>query len=509
MEHTYLRYECADSFGITVAAASSKAPPSNAILAVLEAKNTSQSSWNSTRSSTTSTLLATAGSYCIGYDLRKGGLISLKLGHRERLSGGVGTGRALNSDEIVCLDVASIDNVATDDTTSTVAKVATGWVDGAVRIFDLYPKDLMEPRGIAHSIIHGTNDSLEEEFIQREPLVLSGHNGTCVRTLAFSKRDATRLASGGSDGSVILWDVVAETGLFRLLGHHGAITEIMFLDLSSQLQALVTSCLDGLVKVWDLKAQCCVQTIASHRGEILGAACMDIRGLNVKVSPGDNEQVLHRWRLITGGTDGQTRVWSVQNPKRAKQASTEHSDEVDISAANDTTSLDDVCQFMGMIGPPPNVAVSSEKISSIRFHKSGRFLGVLRAGSKNVEIYSVKTSRESMKKRQRRLRRRQEKLKKKVQETQEETGKKRGMLDDPDSGDEDDADAETNENQMVDPSAVKASDEFEYATSIAASHKVRSFVFLPGGEKREAARVVCALATNSIETYSLTRKHSE
>jgi U3 small nucleolar RNA-associated protein 12 len=58
-----------------------------------------------------------------------------------------------------------------------------------------------------------------------------------------------------------------ETGLFRLLGHSAPISDISFVPTSSDLQSLnglVTSSFDGLVKVWDLDAQCCVQTIANH-----------------------------------------------------------------------------------------------------------------------------------------------------------------------------------------------------------------------------------------------------
>ena len=36
------------------------------------------------------------------------------------------------------------------------------------------------------------------------------------------------LASGGADGAVILWDVVAETGLFRLMGHRVPVTGVSF-----------------------------------------------------------------------------------------------------------------------------------------------------------------------------------------------------------------------------------------------------------------------------------------
>jgi WD40 repeat protein len=49
----------------------------------------------------------------------------------------------------------------------------------------------------------------EEEFIMREPLVLNGHSGSPITALAFHFEGMnTTLASGSSDGTVILWDII-------------------------------------------------------------------------------------------------------------------------------------------------------------------------------------------------------------------------------------------------------------------------------------------------------------
>ena len=158
-----------------------------------------------------------------------------KIAHRDHRSSGVGTGRALNSDEVVCLDI-----ISTSDNTSIHKKhkIATGWVDGAVRIFDVLDSDLgvvasshhapthAAARGLAHSLLLDDDDEPPSEFVQREPLLLHGHSNP-VRTVAFD-RGRDRLASGGSDGTVVLWDIVTETGLFRLLGHRAAVTDVSF-----------------------------------------------------------------------------------------------------------------------------------------------------------------------------------------------------------------------------------------------------------------------------------------
>lgn len=489
MEHTYLRYECADSFGLVVASSSSKAPPSNSILGFLEAAIPGR---------TAPLLLATAGSYCVGYNVRTSVPV-LQLGHREHLNGGVGTGRALNSDEVVCLDTVFLQGV------DASYRIATGWVDGAVRIFTVTQDEAIRasssPKGMAHTLLK--DDDEDDEFSQREPLVLNGHNQSPVRTVAFDKYDpltSSRLASGASDGSVVLWDVVAETGMFRLLGHRGGVTEIKFLHLDT-LDYLITTCLDGLVKIWDLEGQCCVQTIANHRGEVWSAdlACL----------ANHQQEDSNRWRLVTGGNDGQVRVWSAEAPKRSKGKDlTESENEAPADGKNGI--LDDVCHFLGFLSPPPNVPTSSEKISSIHFHPAGRFAGVLRAGSKTVDVYLVRNTQEAMKKRQRRLKRREEKKKKKDHGDHRTTsGQKRGILDDPESVDDavaaGDADG-VREEELVDPEQVKASDEFEYLLTVRADHKIRDFIFVSQKEKGELTRIVFALATNSFETFSLVRK---
>lgn len=458
MEHTYLRYECADAFALATSCASSRAPQSNSILAFLGA-------------SPKSPLLTTAGSQCLGFSLKQNRLV-LKVGHREHLADGVGTGRALNSEEVVCLDASGDD------------KIATGWLDGAVRIFEVHADDISKEAGLTHSLLREE----EDEFVMREPLLLRGHYNTPVRSICFDK-GGTRLASGGSDGSVVLWDIVAETGIFRLLGHRGGITNIFFVRLA-YFDGLITTSLDGLVKVWDLDGQCCTQTIANHRGEVWAAACARVGAIDEK----------DRWRLITGSTDGQVRVWALQPPKRNAAVETDNKETV---TDFPTTSDDDVCHYMGSLIAPPNVSTSTEKVSTIHYHPNGRYVGILRNNAKTVLVYHVRSAQDSLRKRQRRLRRRREK-KGKVDEKLK--GKKRGILDDPESSDEENlAGTRDDMDQSMDPENVKASDEFEYYGSARTSHKIRGFTFVPYKERSRGIRIMCSLSTNALEMVSLVK----
>ena len=59
-------------------------------------------------------------------------------------------------------------------------------------------------------------------------MTLVGHKGA-VTCLAVNSTGMV-LASGGSDTNVVLWDLVAERGLFRLRGHKDAITGVKFVE---------------------------------------------------------------------------------------------------------------------------------------------------------------------------------------------------------------------------------------------------------------------------------------
>ena len=62
-------------------------------------------------------------------------------------------------------------------------------------------------------------------------IVFKGHKAA-VTCFAFST-DGTGLASGAKDTDIVLWDLVGESGLFRLLGHSNTVTAIEFMPNAS------------------------------------------------------------------------------------------------------------------------------------------------------------------------------------------------------------------------------------------------------------------------------------
>eukprot|EP00960_Hanusia_phi_P036298 752258-Hanusia_phi.AAC.1 len=139
---------------------------------------------------------------------------------------------------------------------------------------------------------------------------LDGHRSAVV-CLSFNG-EGTLLASGSQDTDIIVWDMVAESGLYKLRGHKDAVTSVHFLP-GEGAGKLVSSSKDSLIKVWELDQQCCVQTLTGHRSEIWSLA-VDLQGR----------------RLVSGGADGELRVWEFEAPSAMMRSGVEVKQEEDV-----------------------------------------------------------------------------------------------------------------------------------------------------------------------------------
>jgi U3 small nucleolar RNA-associated protein 12 len=474
-DHTYLRYECADAFGLAV----------DHKISVVNHNN-----------STNSMIWTSAGSQALQWNVSTAS-IQQKLSPPSQDT--VGSGQALTSDTITALATTTTTNNTTHDEQQQQQQqqqysVATGWNTGTVRVFECNheaPKNssggvtLQQPHKTFHSILDDTKAGLTEPGV-----ILQGHE-SAVQSLAFFP-DGTKLASGGANGAVVVWDLVAETGLFRLLGHSRDITSLSFWNHNF----LLSTSLDGLVKVWDLEGQCCTQTIASHNGQVWSGSLIHGHAAN-------NDK---RCRFITGSVNGQVRVWNVEPPKRLQENEDHVMNDGDnvvaiASLEDDAANKDDVCHYMGSLLAPPNVTTSNERIASLRHY--GSFVGVLHHNSKTVQVYQMRSHDEAQRKKQRRLRRRREKQGKPEVESK---GPKRGILDDDDDDLPLQEDGGTGDvlDQSLPVEDMKASDEFEYYGAIRATHKIRDFAFCSTPHTKGAkVKVVCALSTNALEVHHL------
>eukprot|EP00903_Cladosiphon_okamuranus_P011942 g11216.t1 len=205
------------------------------------------------------------------------------------------------------------------------------------------------------------------------------------------------LASGSADTDIVVWDAVAESGLYRLRGHRDGVTDVVFLEgegsgggRGCRLRNGLASCSkDTLVKLWDLDTQSCVQTVVGHRGEVwsldVNASCT---------------------RLVTGASDNQLRVWelSAQEGKAASAAAMAVDREEEEESGDGGGGEEDiVAVYMGSVARQGN-----ERAARVRFHSDGPLLGVQGAG-KAMEVFRIRNELQAKKKMKRRIKRAKEK----------------------------------------------------------------------------------------------------
>jgi U3 small nucleolar RNA-associated protein 12 len=90
-----------------------------------------------------------------------------------------------------------------------------------------------------------------------------GHK-TCISAMRF---DSTGffLSTGCKNSEIMIWDMTSEIGLYRIPGHSGKITDLVFL---TKVNKLVSSSADTFIKVWDFRTQECKQTIIRNNNEV-------------------------------------------------------------------------------------------------------------------------------------------------------------------------------------------------------------------------------------------------
>ncbi|ORX52400.1 Utp12-domain-containing protein [Hesseltinella vesiculosa] len=296
-------------------------------------------------------------------------------------------------------------------------------------------------------------------------VTLSGHR-SAVTALAFDQ-SGTRLASGAKDTDVIVWDVVAEAGLYRLKGHKDQITCLKFLanpdtgSDSANEGYLLSSSKDTLLKLWDLAAQFCRETLVAHRSEVWS---FDINKEQSLILSGGAEPTVKAWKIHWDVLDlPLDDLTAINKPVDDNMDIDTDKDEKAKSSAMTPASLKKAITFYGDL--PRH---STQRITTIQFHPSGRCLGV-QANDRSVEIYRIRTHDDIVKKLHRRRKRAKEKGKQ-IDDTSDE---------------------------------IKLEDEISSQVIIRTPARVSCFTFSPVQqlEKSGHVEILVALTNNTIEVY--------
>ncbi|KAF3221062.1 hypothetical protein TWF191_007269 [Orbilia oligospora] len=281
-------------------------------------------------------------------------------------------------------------------------------------------------------------------------VTFNGHK-SAITTLSFDA-SGTRLASGSRDTDIIIWDLIAEVGLFKLKGHKDQITGLEFLHFKAEdfpddvvPQAtidngyLLTTSKDTLIKLWDLSSQHCVETHVAHTGECwaLGVTA-------------DEEGA------ITAGNDAEMKVWTIERRIIATSG-----------AGDDVTRIAE----QGVIHRN-----NRERPYSIAWHPNGRFFAA-HGSDKSVEIFKVRNEKEIQKVISRKKKRKRVKGKDDAAEDVEM---------------EDDKDIK-----------IDVADVFVQHTLVRTPGKARSVHWASGSGKSKSLQLLVSTTNNLLELYDI------
>ncbi|KPM41793.1 U3 small nucleolar RNA-associated protein 12 [Neonectria ditissima] len=373
---------------------------------------------------------------------------------RDRTGAGAGQAIAAANEEVLCWDIKKgeligrwrderctvpVTAIAQSKTDKDV--FAVGYEDGSIRLWD---------SKISTVIVN-----------------FNGHK-SAITKLAFDK-SGVRLASGSKDTDVIVWDLVAEVGQYKLRGHKDQVTGLQFVEPEPQVQDedgaqamildgdgasdgfLLTTGKDSLIKLWDLSSKHCIEThISQTNGE-----CWAL-GLSPDYSG-----------CITAGNDGEIKVWSLDADGLALSTR-----RVDMPAAT---------QFLHDRGTLHRQ--SKDRATEVVFHPKRDYFAV-HGSEKAVDVWRIRTEAEIKKGIARKRRRRREK-------------QKDGKVADEEMGDSDD--------KVEDVSKADVSDVFVQYVIVRTGGKVRSVDWaLPAGQKD--LHLLVGTTNNQLEYYSLPPK---
>uniref|UniRef100_A0A915KWN7 Calponin-homology (CH) domain-containing protein n=1 Tax=Romanomermis culicivorax TaxID=13658 RepID=A0A915KWN7_ROMCU len=246
-----------------------------------------------------------------------------------------------------------------------------------------------DDRHFAVGYADGTINIFDSKQAGDAKLTFSGHKSS-ITCLDYSA-DGLLLVSGGKDCVTIVWDIVNESGLYKLMGHQAPVTQCKLIRKSS---ILVTSSKDSLIKFWDLSSQHCFYTLSDHRNEVWDFAF-----------------VRSETQLITGGAENELRVFDItwiqdENEPQTSNIKTESDDGENQEKRAKIDAEDDDNSIKDLEDEQANNILRIKKFGTILRHAKGRvtqltlssdqkLLLCLGHGGTHVDAYSILTTKQT------------------------------------------------------------------------------------------------------------------
>ena len=311
-------------------------------------------------------------------------------------------------------------------------------------------------------------------------VTFNGHR-KAVTALCFDN-EGNRLASASQDTDIILWDVVAENGMFRLRGHRDQVTALSFIsappDAVDEAEAstsnatgayqnipqnhLVSTSKDTLLKLWDLQTQHCLSTVVAHRTQVWS--------LSTFVDESTGNVV-----AVTGGGEGEAKAWLID----AQVLASTRLSSTETDSNKPSRAIRPLVE-----GLLPLASLShAQRIAQIQYHPNEKLIAV-QTTEKTIEILRLRTEEEIRKKAARRRKREKEKKDKKR----------------PAKGD-----ASATEGPETEISTEPTwKDRLASWITIRTSGKIRSFDFGLGNRNLKGKiTIMAAMSNNALEVFQL------
>jgi U3 small nucleolar RNA-associated protein 13 len=173
---------------------------------------------------------------------------------------------------------------------------------------------------------------------------------------------STYLASGATDGTVKVWDIVRGFPTHVLRGHGGVVSAIAWsypraMELETRKVRLFTASVDTRIRMWDLTQgaeQARVGKQVKPEAVLEGHVSVP-RGLDVSEDG--------RW-LVSGGRDRVVLIWKLKKSGKGKEK------EAWPSLANTITALERV-EAVGILDKEVDASESSSHLGHLRFFTAG------------------------------------------------------------------------------------------------------------------------------------------